>query len=65
MQIFLFTIVVCTLLLPTSKHVSREAVSAILLTYIGAGADIQEFFSNINESNIKTDENLVNGIISN
>ena len=64
MQSFLISIVVCSWLLPHSSSISKEGVSAVLLTYIAAGADISEFFSNINEDTVKTDAQLVNGIIS-
>ena len=64
MQVFLITIVLCTWFLPTCSSIARESLSAILMTYIAAGADISEFFSTINESNVKLDKGLVNGILS-
>jgi hypothetical protein len=63
MQSFLVSIVLCSWLIPPNSGLSKESVSAVLLTYVAAGADISEFFSNINEEKVKTDGGLVNAII--
>jgi len=51
-QVFLLTIVVSWGLLVNSS-LSRDAVSSLLLCYMGAAADITELFSNINNLSVK------------
>ena len=64
MQALLTTLVICTWFLPHHKSVSQNDLSTILISYIQAGTDIADFFSNINEENVKFEPVLVNAIIS-
>jgi hypothetical protein len=49
LQIFLITLVITTWILPTHYSISRDSISALLLTYVSAGSDIAEFFSMANQ----------------
>ena len=60
LQVFLITLVITTWILPTHYSISRDSVSALLLTYVSAGSDIAEFFSLANQ--VKESPNLVDCI---
>jgi hypothetical protein len=62
-QIFLLTIVLVSWGLLVNSSLSRDAVSSLLLCYMGAAADITELFSNINNLSVKKNSTLVHAII--
>ena len=62
-QVFLLTIVLVSWGLLVNSSLSHDAVSSLLLCYMGAAADITEFFSNINNLSVKKNSTLVHAII--
>ena len=62
-QFFLITAVLISWGLLINSSLNRDAVSSVLLGYMGAAADITEFFFNINNTSVKKNSSLVRAII--
>lgn len=62
---YLITLMIAKWLLPIKQRLSREAVSTMLLEYIANGADIAEFYANVQKVLSYQNFSLVFAIIGN